>query len=131
MDTKPLLYGLAGFFIGGLLVAIAATTFDKPSEKTTISNNSQSNELTMSEMTDSLRNKTGNDYDMAFISHMIDHHQAAVDMAKLSAQNAKHDEIKQLSNEIVNAQEKEINEMKQWQKDWGYSAERNTEHSGH
>lgn len=30
MDTKPLLYGLIGFFLGGLLVSIAATTFDRP-----------------------------------------------------------------------------------------------------
>jgi hypothetical protein len=29
MDTKPLLYGLIGFFLGGLLVAVAATTFEK------------------------------------------------------------------------------------------------------
>ena len=29
METKPLLYGLIGFFIGGLLVSIAANTFDK------------------------------------------------------------------------------------------------------
>ncbi|MGH7218687.1 MAG: hypothetical protein ACREGE_04570 [Candidatus Microsaccharimonas sp.] len=28
MDTKELLYGLIGFFLGGLLVAIAATTFN-------------------------------------------------------------------------------------------------------
>lgn len=30
MDTKSLLAGLIGFFIGGLLVSVAATTFDKP-----------------------------------------------------------------------------------------------------
>lgn len=30
METKPLLYGLIGFFIGGLLVSVAATTFEKP-----------------------------------------------------------------------------------------------------
>jgi hypothetical protein len=29
METKPLLYGLIGFFIGGLLVSVAATTFEK------------------------------------------------------------------------------------------------------
>lgn len=29
MDTKPLIYGLIGFFIGGLLVSVAATTFEK------------------------------------------------------------------------------------------------------
>lgn len=30
METKPLLYGIIGFLLGGLLVSIAATTFDKP-----------------------------------------------------------------------------------------------------
>lgn len=30
METKPLLYGVIGFILGGLLVSIAATTFDKP-----------------------------------------------------------------------------------------------------
>jgi len=29
METKPLLYGLIGFFLGGLLVSIAAHTFDR------------------------------------------------------------------------------------------------------
>lgn len=28
METKPLLYGLIGFFIGGLIVSVAATTFE-------------------------------------------------------------------------------------------------------
>lgn len=35
MDTKSLLYGLIGFFIGGLLVSVAATTFDKPATQNT------------------------------------------------------------------------------------------------
>ena len=30
MATTPLLDGLIGFFLGGLIVSIAATTFDKP-----------------------------------------------------------------------------------------------------
>jgi len=30
METKPLVYGLIGFFLGGLLVSVAATTFDAP-----------------------------------------------------------------------------------------------------
>lgn len=41
METKPLLYGLIGFFLGGLLVSIAATTFDKPMEQTLNSHNIQ------------------------------------------------------------------------------------------
>lgn len=53
---------------------------------------------------------------------MIAQHQGAIDMAKQSNTRAKHDEIKQLSKDIINTQEKEISEMKQWQKDWGYSS---------
>jgi uncharacterized protein (DUF305 family) len=117
MDTRTLLSGLAGFFIGGLLVSVAATTFDKPSDQET----TKHGEMSMSQMVDSLKDKSGDDYDKAFISNMIAHHQSAVDMAQLSADRAKHNEIKQLSQEIITAQEKEISEMKQWQMDWGYN----------
>lgn len=114
MDTKTLLVGLASFFAGGLLVSIAATTFDKQEV------NDLNGTVSMTEMVESLRDKKGNDYDKAFIQEMIGHHESAVDMAELSADNAKHDEIKQLSKEIIKAQTIEINQMKQWQKDWGY-----------
>jgi uncharacterized protein (DUF305 family) len=107
METKSLLYGIIGFILGGLLVSLAATTFDKPVTE-------------MSDMTSSLNDKTGDAYDQAFITNMIDHHQSAVDMARLSEKNAKHDQIKQLSKEIIKAQEHEINHMKNWQRDWGY-----------
>lgn len=112
MDTKPLLYGLSGFLVGGLLVSIVATTIDKPESKT--------NNMTMSEMSTALVDKTGDDFDKAFMSQMIGHHESAVDMARLAGSRAKHDEIKKLSNEIIAAQEKEISQMKQWQRDWGY-----------
>jgi uncharacterized protein (DUF305 family) len=108
MQTKPLLYGIVGFILGGLLVSIAATTFDKPKSD-------------MQQMATSLQGKKADDYDKAFVADMIEHHQAAVDMAKLSAKNAKHKEIKQLSQNIITAQEKEIAQMKQWQKQWGYT----------
>lgn len=124
METKPLLYGLIGFFIGGLLVSIAATTFNKP-EPT-----SNNDDMTMDQMVASLKDKKGHDYDSAFLTEMIAHHKSAVEMAELSAENAKHDEIKQLSLDIIDAQEKEIKEMRQWQEDWAYlipldSSERN------
>lgn len=119
MDTKPLLYGLIGFFIGGFVVSVAATTFDKPEEK---SNSTTSMSTSMQASANILRDKTGDEYDAAFISEMIVHHEGAVEMAKLSATNAKHDELKVLSTEIIKAQDKEIKQMKQWQKDWGYSS---------
>ena len=90
-------------------------------------------EMSMSEMTEQLKNKTGDDYDKAFIEMMISHHEGAIDMAELSASRAKHDEIKQLSQAIITAQDKEIADMKQWQRDWGYSTGEMNDmmHGGH
>lgn len=110
METKSLLYGLIGFFLGGLLVSLAATTFDRP----------DSDGTSMTMMTSELERKTGDDYDKAFLSHMIEHHESALDMAELSATNAKHDELKSLSRDIMEAQKTEIDLMKRWQVDWGY-----------
>lgn len=121
MQTKPLLYGLVGFFIGGFIVSVAATTFDKPANDTS--------GMSMNEMTATLQAKTGDDYDKAFIESMIIHHQSAVDMAKLSESRARHDEIKQLSTEIISAQEKEIAQMEQWTTDWGYTPAGDTTHN--
>lgn len=75
---------------------------------------------------------TGETYDRNFIANMIAHHQGAVDMAKLALANAKHQELKDMANDIVTAQEKEIADMLAWQKAWGYpptSAEDMQDHS--
>lgn len=129
MQIKPLLYGLIGFFIGGLVVSIAATTFNQPNHDRT--NHSNMSSMSMDDMTADLKNKTGDEYDKAFIASMIAHHEGAVEMAKLSAQNAKHNEIKQLSSDIISAQEKEISQMKQWQMDWDYSSNDSNNHMMH
>lgn len=111
METKSLVYGIVGFLIGGLLVSIAATTFNKPVNDT---------DMTMEKMVSSLKDKSGDAYDEAFIQEMINHHQGAIDMARMSEKQAKHQEVKDLSKAIVTAQEKEIADMKAWQKMWGY-----------
>lgn len=112
MQTKPLLYGIVGFIMGGLLVSIAATTFNKPTSDEAMDN-----------MVSSLKDKQGDTYDEAFINEMIMHHQGAIDMAKLSESRAKHQEIKDLSKAIIEAQEHEIADMKSWQAKWGYKQE--------
>ncbi len=121
METKPLLYGLIGFFIGGFTVALAATTFDKPQE--------QSRNESMTSMASSLQGKMGDDFDRAFIEGMIVHHEDAIEMARLSNENAKHDEIQRLSEAIIVTQQKEIDQMNQWQVDWGYGARSSNEES--
>jgi uncharacterized protein (DUF305 family) len=65
---------------------------------------------------------TGEDYDRMFIANMIEHHRGAVDMAKLALTNAKHQELKDMANDIITAQTKEITDMEAWQKAWGYPA---------
>ena len=72
----------------------------------------------MMDMNAALRGKTGDDFDKAFLSEMIVHHQGAIDMAELALTDAKHQEIKDLAKAIVSAQTKEIAEMKTWQKSW-------------
>ena len=124
METKPLLFGLIGFFIGGLIVSSASTYIVKPV-------NEQSSEMTMSQMTETLANKTGDDFDKTFLVNMIEHHEGAVDMAELATKNAKHSEVKKLSADIITAQEKEIADMKQWQNNWGYSQSDTAHDTGH
>lgn len=124
METKALLYGLIGFFLGGLIVSIAATNLIDSSVE-------NEDEMSMSDMTVSLAAKSGDDYDEAFIGYMIEHHQSAVDMAKLSSDRAEHEEIKQLSNAIIEAQESEINQMRQWLSDWNYSSSSNHDQMSH
>lgn len=62
----------------------------------------------------------GEDYDRMLLANMIEHHNGAVDMAKLAQTNAKHQELKDMSEEIISAQSKEIADMESWQKQWGY-----------
>lgn len=74
----------------------------------------------MAGMTDKLKGLSGDAFDKAFLSSMIEHHQSAINMAYPGQTNAQHEEVKTLTIAIVDAQGKEIAQMKQWQKDWGY-----------
>ena len=56
--------------------------------------------------------------DQHFIEMMIPHHQGAVDMANLALNKAKHPEIKKLSEAIKTDQNREIEQMKAWYKQW-------------
>lgn len=72
----------------------------------------------MASMNAELAGKTGDDFDEAFISEMIIHHQGAVEMAELALTNAKHQEIKDLANAIISAQNQEIQDMQSWKDAW-------------
>jgi uncharacterized protein (DUF305 family) len=57
-------------------------------------------------------------FDKAFINAMIPHHQSAIYMAQLAHEKSKIPEIKDLAENIVNAQKREIEQMKQWRIQW-------------
>ncbi|MBH8563993.1 DUF305 domain-containing protein [Nostoc sp. CENA67] len=57
-------------------------------------------------------------FDLRFINAMIPHHQGAVTMAQDALKNSKRPEIKKLAQEIIKAQDTEINQMQQWRKAW-------------
>lgn len=58
------------------------------------------------------------DYDLRFIDGMTVHHQGAVNMAKEVLNKSKRPEMKKLANNIIAAQNREINQMKEWRKTW-------------
>ncbi|QSJ20167.1 DUF305 domain-containing protein [Nostoc sp. UHCC 0702] len=57
-------------------------------------------------------------FDLRFINAMIPHHEGAVTMAQDALKKSKRPEIKKLAQEIIKAQDTEINQMQQWQKAW-------------
>lgn len=58
------------------------------------------------------------EFDLRFIDAMTPHHQGAVVMANEAQQKSKRPEIQKLATDIIKAQDKEINQMKQWRQAW-------------
>lgn len=67
-----------------------------------------------------LEGLSGEEYDKAFLREMIIHHEQAIEMSQYAATNAKRQEIKDLASTIISTQAAEIEQMKQWQQEWGY-----------
>lgn len=61
----------------------------------------------------------GDEFDKAYISDMIAHHQGALNMASFATSQASKDEIKRLSSAIISTQTAEAQTMQQWQQQWG------------
>ena len=57
-------------------------------------------------------------FDKAFIDAMIPHHRSAVEMANVARQKSEVPEIKELAENIVMAQEAEIERMTHWRQQW-------------
>jgi uncharacterized protein (DUF305 family) len=58
--------------------------------------------------------EAADDVDSAFASMMIDHHNGAIQMAELALERAQHEEVRQLAEEITEAQLREIGIMEKY-----------------
>lgn len=118
---KSIILGVIGLVVGllisGAVASIAVNTNNVSLKKAFAMNTSS---MTMEDMNASLEGKTGDEFDKEFLAQMTMHHQGAVEMAKLAKQNAKHQELKDMADDIIDAQNKEILQMNTWQMDWGY-----------
>ena len=111
MKKESMLYGIIGLLAGSLLTVFVASN--------AVNNNNQGmmQMMGMRGGNQGMMNNS-NTIDAHFIEQMIPHHEDAITMAKLAQTKAQHAEIKQLANNIIDSQSREINQMKDWYKSW-------------
>jgi len=59
------------------------------------------------------------DPDLGFAKGMLAHHEGAIDMARYELQHGKDPEMRKLAEDIIQAQQKEIDQLKRWIKAHG------------
>lgn len=67
--------------------------------------------MSASEM-DALGEKTGTDFDRAWMEMMIEHHEGAISMAETVKKDGENSQVKKLADAIISGQQAEIDEMK-------------------
>jgi uncharacterized protein (DUF305 family) len=65
---------------------------------------------------------SGKEFEIHWLSMMIEHHQSAIDMSMLAAGNAQHQEVKDLAQKIIADQTREITDMTGWLQQWHNTA---------
>lgn len=140
ISQQAILFGIIGFLLGLVLVLFFARSavnnnntdmmrmmgmhqnqqMMEEQEETHNEHMMMDESMSMDEMINELTGKSGDEFDKAFIDEMIDHHQGAIEMANLAKTSAKHQEIKDLADDIISAQTNEIEMMRKWLQLWGY-----------
>ncbi|HYF13172.1 MAG TPA: DUF305 domain-containing protein [Candidatus Paceibacterota bacterium] len=110
MNNNSIIIGLVALVIG-LGGGYAFAKSNSPSIQHDMSS-------VMSGMMAGLETKEGAEFEKAFISEMIVHHEGAVAMAQMVLQKSQRPELVQLANDIIAAQTREINMMRTWNTQW-------------
>lgn len=77
------------------------------------------------QMMSQLNAASGADFEMMFLKMMIEHHTTAIQEATPCVQRAEHPELKNLCQNIISSQSKEIAQMQTWLTQW-YNVSANT-----
>jgi len=107
--NKEILYGITGLVAGVILTVLLASN---------AVNNNNSSMMQMMGMRSTVNSQRVDTIDAHFIEQMIPHHEDAITMARLAQKNAQRSEVKQLAQNIIDSQRKEINQMKDWYREW-------------
>lgn len=111
MNNK-IMFGIGGVVTGIVLVLLLSNTARYQSMM--YGNAFKSNNMMFGNR--SINNT--NQIDRHFIEQMIPHHDGAMAMAQLAITKATHPEIKTLAGAIIEAQNKEIVDMRSWYETW-------------
>lgn len=110
MKQDPLLYGIIGALIGGVVIWFLANS--------AVNTNNMGMMRMMGMRSTSGIMQNAQAIDAHFIEQMIPHHDDAIAMAGLALTKATRPEVKTLAQNIIDSQSKEIDQMKAWYKDW-------------
>lgn len=61
---------------------------------------------------------TGAEFERGFLTAMIEHHQGAADMSRMAHKHLKRKEVREAAEKIIADQEKEIDQMHTWLREW-------------
>jgi uncharacterized protein (DUF305 family) len=60
----------------------------------------------------------GQEFDLAFVQMITEHHQGAIEMAETVLAEGENSQVEELANRIIEDQQAEIERMGQWQEEW-------------
>lgn len=112
MKEDKFKYGVGGILIGAIFVWFATLT---------IVNSNNAGMMGMMGYKSGTQNgviQNSNALDAHFIEQMIPHHEDAITMAKLAQTKAQTPEVRQLAEDIITSQGKEIDQMRTWYREW-------------
>lgn len=113
---KHIIWGTIGLILGVIVGIFAVNNTNESLMPAKVTNSTM--HTSMMQSTTMLGNLEGDDFEKTFLKEMIDHHEGAIDMAKLVLSKSKRPELQDLANNIIVAQTNEILQMQRWLGDW-------------